>query len=178
MKVLKIVGIILLIIIAVPCIIALFISGDVKYEKSITIMAPKEKVWQNVNSLAAMDKWSPWNERDPNMEKKMTGTDGTVGAKSEWNSDQEDVGRGSQTIIEIKAPDMIKTDLKFYDPYESEAQAYVKLEGDSTQTIATWGFTSEIPYPFTISKLFVDIGEQLDPDYQKGLEMLKEICEK
>ncbi len=93
MKIVKIIGIGLLILIAVPLIIALFVSNDMNYEKSINIDAPIEVVWENVNSLSDLDKWSPWNEYDPNMQKKISGTDGTVGAKQEWESDVDKVGK-------------------------------------------------------------------------------------
>jgi len=71
---------ILLTVILIPLILALFVSKDMNYEKSISINAPIKTVWENVNSLAAMDQWSPWNDKDPNMEKVRTWTDGTVGA--------------------------------------------------------------------------------------------------
>jgi hypothetical protein len=62
-------------------IIPLFISKDLNYEKSTRINAPIDKVWENVSSLTAMDAWSPWNAKDPNMKRTLTGTDGTPGAK-------------------------------------------------------------------------------------------------
>ncbi|MGB0524790.1 MAG: SRPBCC family protein [Flammeovirgaceae bacterium] len=178
MKVLKIVGLVIAIFIAIPLVAAIFISQEVRYAKSITINAPVEDVWQYVNTLSAMDEWSPWNEKDPNMEKKYSGTDGQVGAKSSWKSDHEDVGVGSQTIAELDAPNMIRLDLKFLTPYESEAQSYVKLTPVSGGTQATWGFESEIPYPFNFTKLFMSLDEQLDPDFTKGLTQLKELVEK
>ena len=50
---------------------AAFIHGDCQYEKSISINAPVEKVWQNTNTLKAMDQWSPWNDLDPGMKKRV-----------------------------------------------------------------------------------------------------------
>lgn len=178
MKILKKIGIVVLIIIAIPLIIALFVSKEANYSKSIAINAPVHVVWENVNSLEDLDKWSPWNDKDPGMKKEWTGTDGTVGASQSWVSDVEGVGTGSQTISNIEAPNLIETDLKFYEPYESEAKAYVKLVAEGSRTVATWGFESEMPYPFNIMGLFMDMGEMLDEDYSKGLGRLKDLCEK
>ena len=69
-------------IIAIALITALFVSKDMSYEKSIVIKSPIEKTWDNVSSLGAMDKWSPWKDRDPNMKQTLTGTDGESGAIS------------------------------------------------------------------------------------------------
>ena len=71
MKVLKGILIALVILIAIPLIAAIFVSKDLNYEKSIEIEAPIDHVWEQVNSLQDMDKWSPWNEYDPNMKKGM-----------------------------------------------------------------------------------------------------------
>ena len=46
---------IMLALILIPLILALFISKDMNYEKSISINAPVKTVWKNVNSRAAMD---------------------------------------------------------------------------------------------------------------------------
>lgn len=178
MKALKYIGITLGAILVLILITALFVSKDVHYYKSITINAPIDSVWLNVNSLSAVDKWSPWNDYDPNMKKSMTGTDGTVGAMSSWESDVEEVGRGSQTISKIEAPTLLETDLKFYDPYESEAKGYIKLSPEGNGTKVTWGFQSEIPYPFNIMKLWMNMEEMMDKDWNSGLAKLKALCEK
>ena len=96
-KVLKYILLFIVAIIAIVLIAGIFISRDFHFERSIVINAPKEKVWQNVGTLAGMDKWSPWNVRDPHMQKSITGQDGTVGATSTWKGNK-DVGSGSQTI--------------------------------------------------------------------------------
>ena len=178
MSILKKIGIALLFILAIPLIAALFISKDVNYEKSISINAPIEVVWENVNSLSAMDKWSPWNDYDPNMKKELTGIDGEIGATQSWESPVEEVGKGSQTISKIEPPFLIETDLKFYVPYESEAKGYVKLATENGETKVTWGFKSEMPYPFNVTKLFMNMEEMMDKDWNNGLTKLKNICEK
>jgi Polyketide cyclase / dehydrase and lipid transport len=177
MNILKKAGIILGIIIGLPLVVAIFVSGDLNYEKSITINRPIDEVWPNVSSLAAMDKWSPWNDLDPNMKKSLTGADGQVGAMASWDSDEEKVGKGSQTISNIVKPTLFETDLKFYSPYENEAKGYVKLEQEGDATVVTWGFSSEMPYPARIMLLFMNMEEQMDAEWNKGLGKLKAICE-
>lgn len=177
MRTLKKILLALLIIIALALLIAIFVDGKVKYEKSITINAPIEKVWGNVNSLGAINKWSPWNDKDPNMKTTMEGADGTPGAKFCWESNKKDVGKGCQSIKSLKAPELVETDLKFLTPYESEAQAYIKLQPAGSGTTATWGFNSEMPYPFRLMKLFTNMEDMIGADYKLGLERLKKMSE-
>ncbi|MGI9542079.1 MAG: SRPBCC family protein [Cyclobacteriaceae bacterium] len=168
---------VLLGLIALVLIVGLFISKDMNYEKSITISAPIGQVWGNVNSLSALDKWSPWNEKDPNMEKEFSGTDGTPGAKQSWKSNVKDVGEGSQTIVKVTEPTSLETRLDFIKPFKSTADAYVKLNEENAQTTATWGFKSQMPYPMNLMKVFMNFEKSMDEQFGTGLSKLKSICE-
>ena len=167
----------ILIILVVLLIIPLFLSKDLNYEKSIMIDASIDKVWKNVASLTAMDKWSPWNERDPNMARDLTGVDGSVGAKQSWVSKEKNVGEGSQTIVSVDEPTQISTKLEFIKPFKSQANAYVKLKEEGSATQATWGFESQMPYPMNIMKLFMNFEKNMDKDFGAGLNKLKKISE-
>lgn len=168
-----IIGIVLLALIS-----AFFVSRDMNYEKSVSIKLPITKVWQHTNSLASLDEWSPWNEKDPNMEKTLTGTDGSAGAKQSWVSKVKNVGEGSQTITNISEPTLFETKLDFIKPFKSTADGYVRLLEQGEQTQVTWGFKSSMPYPMNLMKLFMNFEKSMDEEFGKGLNKLKEICEK
>ena len=168
---------VILIIVALLLIIPLFISKDMNYEKSVTIDASLDNVWENVSSLTAMDQWSPWNAKDPNMNRSLTGIDGEVGAKQSWVSDKKDVGEGSQTIVGVNKPTELLTKLEFIKPFKSEADAYVRLNGNDGDVTATWGFQSKMAYPMNIMKLFMNFEKNMDRDFGAGLNKLKSICE-
>lgn len=175
-KVLKYILLFIVAVIAIVLIAGIFISRDFHFETSIVINAPKEKVWQNVGTLAGMDKWNPWNERDPNMQKSTTGQDGTVGAVMSWKGNK-DVGSGSQTIKQIDAPNRIETDLHFIEPFDSRAVAYVNLTDEQGGTKVVWGFDSRFPYPFNVLSKFMNMKEGLGKDFNGGLIKLKKISE-
>ena len=79
-------------IIVIIMLLALVVSREMNYEKTISINATVEKVWNNVKSLSALDRWSPWNDKDPNMQKTTTGIDGEVGSSQSWVSNVKGVG--------------------------------------------------------------------------------------
>jgi hypothetical protein len=164
-------------IIASVLIIALFVSKELNYEKTVSINSSAENIWENVSSLGAMEKWSPWSERDPNMKRTLTGTDGEVGAKQSWVSDVKNVGEGSQTIMNLNKPNLLETKLEFIKPFKSTADAYVKLDGTGEETNVTWGFKSQMPYPMNVMKLFMNFEKNMDKDFGKGLTKLKNLCE-
>lgn len=76
MRILKITAYIAAALVVFWLIAATLISGDCRFEKSTAIKAPVEKVWQNTNTLRAMDSWSPWQEKDPNVKKVWSGSTG------------------------------------------------------------------------------------------------------
>lgn len=164
-------------IILIFLLLGLIISKDLNYEKSISIDAPIDSVWKNINSLTAMDKWSPWNDKDPNMQKTLTGTDGTVGATQAWISKVKGVGEGSQTILKMQEPSLLETRLEFLKPFKSTAEAYVKLSHKNGSTNATWGFKSTMPYPMNLMKLFMNFEKEMNKEFGSGLSKLKSLSE-
>jgi len=99
-KFLKIISVIVAIII-VYCVIAmLFFDSKCHNEQSLVINAPKEKVWQNVNSMKAFNTWNPWMKMDPNLTVTYQGNSGEVGDGYHWKGN-DDVGEGEQEITAI-----------------------------------------------------------------------------
>jgi hypothetical protein len=179
MKILKRIILVLGSIIILWMGVAALISGDCVYEKSITINAPVEKVWQQTNTLKAMDQWSPWNDLDPGMKKEWTGTTGQPGEKICWDSQKETAGKGCQEVKKVDAAGKrIDTELQFLKPFKREAKAYVKIVPEGNGSKVTWGLTSTIPFPFTVMKMFMNMEKAIGKDYQKGLSKLKELSEK
>jgi hypothetical protein len=86
MKNLKKVGIALLIILAIPLIIALFIPKNVTVSVTETINQPKQVVYDYVRILANQKEYSIWVMADPNLQPEIIGTDGTIGVIQKWNS--------------------------------------------------------------------------------------------
>lgn len=175
MKVLKYLGFGLLAVVLLVLVVALFVPKTFVYEKSVVINAPIDSVWVNTNSLSALDKWSPWNDHDPNMKKWSTGVDGTVGAVQGW--DGEVVGSGSQTIKTIQKPTLFETKLDFLKPHESHGEAYVKLVAEGSGTKATWGMSGSMPYPFNVMILFMNMEKSMGKDWDNGLAKLKSLSE-
>ena len=61
-KFLKILGILVLLLIAYVLIGGLLIPKSFHLERSTSVKAPKHVIWQNVSMFSNFRKWSPWNE--------------------------------------------------------------------------------------------------------------------
>ena len=158
--------------------VAAFVGTGWRFEKSILIQASRSDVWNHVKSLAALNTWNPWLDRDPNLHQEMSGTDGTPGATYAWDSPVKNVGAGRQTIVSVTAPTELTSRIQFIRPFKGLGTGYVRLEEERGFTRAAWGIESSTPYPMNIIKLFGVIEKNMDRDFGKGLKKLKEICEK
>ncbi len=178
MRILKITAYVAAALLLVWIVAAALISGDCKFEKSIAINAPANRVWLNTNSLRAMDSWSPWQEKDPNVKKDWSGSTGQPGEQQCWEGNDA-VGKGCIKVLKVDSvAKRIDIEMKFLTPYESEAMEYVIVQQYRAGSKVTWGFTSEIPFPFSPMKLFMDLEDQIGPDFTLGLQKLKALSER
>jgi hypothetical protein len=178
MRILKRIIIIILILIAIPLIVALFVKKDYAVEKEITINKPKQVVFDYIKMLKNQDNYSVWATRDPNMKRTYTGTDGTPGFISAWESKSKDVGSGEQEILKVAEGDRVDSKLRFKEPFEAQADAYMTTEAvGENQTKVKWGFKGATPYPFNIMNLFINMDEAVGKDFMTGLSNLKTVLE-
>jgi uncharacterized protein YndB with AHSA1/START domain len=178
MKILKKVLLAILIIVAIPFVIALFVKNDYAIEREVVISKPKQEVFDYVKFLKNQDNFSKWASMDSNMEKSFRGIDGTVGFVSAWASEDDDVGVGEQEIKSITEGERIEYELRFIKPFEATDQAYMTTESVSeNETLVKWGFTGRMNYPMNLMLLFMDFEEMIGDDLQTGLLNLKNILE-
>jgi hypothetical protein len=179
MKILKRILFVVLAIIGLALITALFVKNDMQAEREIVINKPKAEVFEYVKYLKNQNEYSKWASMDPGMKKEFKGTDGTVGFVSAWESEKDDVGKGEQEIKAIKEGERIDYELRFIEPFESQATAYMTTEAVSeSQTKVKWGFKSKMIYPFNITMLFMNMEEMIGDDFSQGLTKLKANLEK
>jgi len=148
-------------------------------EREIEIAKPKAEVFAYLKNLKNQDDWGPWVKKDPNIKQSYEGNDGEVGFIAKWDSDHEDVGAGEQEIKKITEGDRIDTEIRFKKPFESTADAYITTaDAGEGKTMVKWGFTGEMPRPWNLMLLFIDMNAEVGKDFDAGLSSLKGIVEK
>lgn len=172
MKILKKIIIVLLIIIAIPLIVALFVPNESTSEGQIVINKPKQEVFDYIKYVKNQDNFGKWQLSDPDMITTEEGEDGTVGFKYSWDS--KELGKGAQVITNIVEGERMESDMFFYDFDDTPSKAHFTVEEKSpTETLVKWGISWTTPYPWNLMSLFFN----MDNDFNIGLENLKEIVE-
>lgn len=168
----------LFVVILLALVVALFVPKTFDVERSITINKHVEVVFDYIKFLKNQDNFSKWAKMDPEMKKSYRGEDGTVGFISAWDSNQKDVGKGEQEIVQITENQRINYELRFIKPYETTNQAYILTnQSDENQTLVTWGISGSMDYPMNLMLLFWNMDELVGNDLKIGLDNLKSILE-
>ncbi len=162
----------LLIVIAV----ILGLVGPKTFDVSRTAVVPgtPAQVWPYISSLQKSQLWSPWAEKDTNMVVEYTGTEGTVGSKSNWSGNKS-VGKGSQTISVLEPNAFAESKLEFLEPWTSEATAYMRLRDTTGGTHVTWGLKGENGFVSRIFASLMSMDKMMAPDFERGLSKLTSL---
>jgi len=175
MKVLRKVIIVVVLIVVLFIIIGLLLPSKAHVERSIKIAAPAEQVFPHVLDFRKWSSWSPWAERDPEMQLTFEGPQTGVGAKMIWASEHKQVGSGSQETTEVQLNRLVRTHLDFGD--QGVADAFFELEPSSDGCTITWGLDSDLGIN-PIGRYFgLMFDSMIGPDYEKGLAKLKSVVE-
>jgi len=177
MRVLKKTLVIVIIIVAIPLIIALFVKKEYSVERVLTISKPQQEVFAYVKHLKNQDNYSKWVMLDPAMKKDFKGIDGTQGFIYAWDSQNKKAGKGEQEIKKITEGERIDVEVRFKKPFEGIANVHFITEPVSQdQTRVKWGMKGKSNYPMNFMNLFID--NMLGDDLEISLGTLKGILEK
>ena len=175
MNILKKLAVGLLGLIVVLAVVGLFLPSTARVEREVVIEAPQSTVFALVNGYKRFNDWSPWARYDPNTEYTYLGPDQGVGARMEWQSDNPDVGIGSQEVTASEPLSRVETALDFGPQGSADAYFDLTPEGDGTRVV--WGFEA----PFGMNLIARYFGLTMDwvlgPHYEEGLDNLKQLAE-
>lgn len=163
-------------IVALVVLLALIAPKNYHLYRSIKIDKPKAEVFAYIKSVKNQDNWSPWKAKDPDMKQEFVGEDGTVGFISKWDGNKH-VGTGEQEIMNIVEGQKLETQLRFFKPWKSQSDAYIKTADADGGTEVTWGFAGLNKVPVNIMMLFYNMDKTVGKDFEEGLAKLKNIME-
>jgi hypothetical protein len=176
MKTLKILVTIVLALVGLFLIAAFLTPRTYTVSVSQNISVPAQDVYDYVRLLNNQKHYSVWVMEDPELEPEITGEDGQVGATQYWNSDNENVGEGYQTITALTNSRM-DVDLRFIRPWKGEAKAATLYEAITpNETLVTSEFYGNDPFPSNLMGYW--IGRPMLAKAQKqNLANLKALLE-
>src|SRR4051812_16028087 len=114
----------LYILIALAIIVVLFLvivamrPPTFRVERSATVNAPADVVFDQVNDLRKWQAWSPWENIDPNLQRTYAGAPAGAGSMYSWQGNAK-VGQGRMTITESRPSELVRFKLEFLKPFKA-----------------------------------------------------------
>ena len=172
----KTIAIILALLIAALLIYAATKPDSFRIERSTTIKASPEKISAYLTDFKQWAAWSPWEEKDPAMQRTFSGATSGKGAIYGWEGNKN-VGTGRMEILDVQ-PQKVTVKLDFLAPFEAHntAEYTMQPEGDSTKL--TWAMFGPANYMSKVMTTVMSMEKMVGPDFEAGLAKLKVAAEK
>lgn len=145
-------------------------------ERSVVMRGTPADVFPYANDFTKFTTWIPWTELDPEQTVEFSEPPTGVGAWYTWSGNDE-VGKGRMEVLSA-ASDEVVHQLAFIEPFESVAQAAVRMRPvGEDQVEVTWSYSQPADFGTKVMCVFMDMDSMLGPDFEKGLAKLKQLVE-
>ena len=157
-----------------------------RLQRSISISAPAQHIFDQLDDFHRWPAWSPWEHIDPQMTRTYSGAERGVGARYEWNGNRK-AGQGSMEISRSEQHSQIELNLNFLKPLKAHNITEFTLtpavsassnadpaHGDIT---VNWSMSGSNSGMAKAMGVFLSMDKLVGKDFEKGLARLKSICE-
>jgi hypothetical protein len=145
-------------------------------ERSLTMAAPPEAAFAQVNDFHKWSAWSPWDKLDPGMKRTYSGPPSGAGSIYEWDGNDK-VGSGKMTIEKSDKPSSIGIKLEFLKPFAATNATTFTFAPEGAATKVTWAMDGENNFGAKAFSLFMDMDKMVGADFERGLAALKTAAE-
>lgn len=150
---------------------------SIKIQKTATINADLQTVFDHVVFLENFPKWSPFLEADPTQKYEVKGMDGRVGAQYHWEGNKgKDLGY--QEIKSITPKENILMECTIQKPFKAKPTFSYSFRQEGAHVVVTQDFNLEVK---SIDKFFMQLFGAVNDIHKmnkRGMELLKITCEK
>ncbi|MBN1200202.1 MAG: GyrI-like domain-containing protein [Bacteroidales bacterium] len=165
----------LLIILAVLVVIAYLLPRQYKVERSIVIGASSELVYDLTCNLNNWDLWSVWTkEVDTTALFELSGNDCEAGTIWKWNGKL--LGNGELIVTEVVPEKSFSYELLF-DEGNFRSTGGFRYEEMADSVLVIWSDEGDLGFNPVYRYMGLFMSNTIGPDFELGLERLKEIAE-
>jgi len=177
-EIIAVLAVVLAITIAVVLTLAANKPDTLRVQRAAAVKAPPENVFPLINDFHQWAAWSPWEGKDPAMQRTFSGSPSGRGAVYAWDGNKN-VGAGRMEILDASSPSKIIIKLDFFKPFEGHNTAEFTMlpQGDATTNI-TWAMHGPAPFMSKVMQVFMNMDNMIGKDFEIGLANLKRLAEK
>lgn len=151
--------------------------GTFSIQRSASIKAPPENIFALIDDFHRWNLWSPYEKRDPAMQRSFSGAANGKGSVYEWDGNNN-VGKGRMEITDTSRPSKIVIKLDFMRPFEGHNTAVFAIDTKGDTADVTWAMDGPMNYIVKVMSIFFNMDKMIGDDFAIGLANLKTIAEK
>jgi uncharacterized protein YndB with AHSA1/START domain len=171
-----VIAVVLAIAIAIVLILASTKPDTFSVQRAATMKAPPEAIFALINDFHQWGMWSPWEHKDPAMQRTFSGAQSGKGSVYAWDGNKN-VGSGRMEILEASAPSKIVIKLDFFKPFEGHNTAEFTMLPQGDATNLTWLMHGPAPFMSKVMQVFMNMDRMIGKDFEAGLANLKQATE-
>ena len=145
-------------------------------ERSTTIQAAPQRVYDQIADFRKWTAWSPWEDVDPQLQRTYSGAASGTGAVYAWKGNRK-AGQGTMKVAQATAPTRVQIDLTFEKPWKARNDMAVTIEPQGSGSRVTWSMTGSQTLAVRAMGLVTSMDTLIGKDFEKGLARLKAIAE-
>ncbi len=170
------IALIIIALIAVLLAVAATKPDHFRVERAIVINASPEHIFPLINNFRQWTLWSPWEKKDPHMQRHYSDNASGTGATYAWEGDNN-VGHGRMEITESIPYTKIGIALHFIKPFTAHNTATFTLEPTENGTRVTWIMEGPSPFISKLMQVFISMDKMVGKDFEAGLQHMKVVAE-
>jgi len=176
-EIIAIIAIVLAVAIAIVLVLAATKPNTFSVRRIATIKAPPERIFSLINDFHQWGAWSPYEHKDPAMNRSYSGAESGKGAVYAWEGNKN-VGSGRMEILDTSAPTKIIIKLDFFAPFEGHNTAEFTMLPQRDATDVTWLMHGPARFMSKVMQVFMNLDNMIGRDFEAGLANLKRLTEK
>jgi uncharacterized protein YndB with AHSA1/START domain len=177
LEIIAVIGAVVALAIVVILVLAATKANTFSVRRVTTVKAPPEKIFPLISDFQQWGTWSPYETKDPAMQRTYTGEASGKGAIYAWNGNKN-VGSGRMEILEASSPSRIVIKLDFFAPFEGHNIAEFTMVPQSDATSLTWLMHGPASFMSKLMQVFINLDNMIGRDFEVGLANLKRLTEK
>lgn len=148
-----------------------------RVQRSAVMNAAPDHIFAILNDFRRSPEWSPYEKKDPAMQRRLSGSEAGKGAVYEFEGNKE-VGAGRIEILDTQAPQKLVMRLDMYKPFKGSNMVEYTLVPRGSGTEVTWALHGPMPFLSKVMCVFFDMDKMVGGDFENGLAALKTLVEK
>ena len=172
MRFLKRLFVLLILLIALAGVCGFLLPSKIHVQRSATIAAPINVVYEQVAVLENWERWSPWHKMFPETKYEYGSVSRGVGASYRWSGQK--AGTGTLRIVAAEENKSLNAEIDYGPRRVIESWKFEPADGRVT---VTWSLDANVGSNPVARYLGLLMGSQVGSAFEEGLGDLKRHCE-